>query len=90
MKRFKHFKIRYCVDEPNFDDTSHIPDYIDWGDTPYGYHDEDLPLDAVKPLQESYTSIIRHRLIGTVRNRQRLKHRPTELNLLHHVHALNR
>ena len=45
LKRFKHFKIR-----PNFDDTPHIPDYIDWGDTPYGHHDKDLPLDAPKPL----------------------------------------
>ena len=29
LKNMKHFKIRFRVDEPNFDDTPHVPDYVD-------------------------------------------------------------
>ena len=50
MYEITFFNFWYQVNEPNFHNTPRIPDYIDWGDTPYGYHDEDLPSDEPPTL----------------------------------------
>lgn len=47
LKIIKHLKIRFRVDKPDYKGVPHIPDFIDWGDTPYVVHEEDRSLDTL-------------------------------------------
>ena len=50
LKNLKHFKIRFCTEEPDYSDLPDIPDYHDWSDTAYRRHEEPLPTNAPPPL----------------------------------------
>ena len=47
--RFRHFKIRFRVDEPDYSNVPAIPDH-GWECNVYGNHEEDIAEDAPKPL----------------------------------------
>jgi hypothetical protein len=43
--RFRHFKLRFRVDEPDYSGFLKMPDY-DWEHSVYGSPTEDIPADA--------------------------------------------
>ena len=51
LAKYRDFKIRFCVDEPNL---SLIPPIspFDWKYTPYGYPKEGIPMDAPVPCRK--------------------------------------
>ena len=50
MKNLKHFKIRFCIDEPDYSNILDISDYHDWRDAAYRKHEESLPMNAPPPF----------------------------------------
>ena len=49
LRRFKHFKLRFQVDEPDYLNVSTIPDH-DWEHSVYGKHEEDIAKNIPEPL----------------------------------------
>jgi hypothetical protein len=49
--RFRHFKLQFRVDEPDYSGIPKIPDY-DWKHSVYGNLTEDIPADAPPPLDK--------------------------------------
>ena len=49
LYKYRHLKIRFRVDEPDYSNVPPIPDH-DWAHTVYGKRKEDIPLDAPPPL----------------------------------------
>ena len=49
LRRFKHFKLRFRVDEPDYSNVPAIPDY-DWEHSVYGKHEEDIAENIPEPL----------------------------------------
>ena len=47
--KFRHFKLRFRVDEPDYSGTPPMPPY-DWSHSVYGNPTEDIPKDAPPPL----------------------------------------
>ena len=47
--KFRHYKIRFRVDEPDYSNVPGIKD-CDWEHSVYGKHEEDIPIDASMPL----------------------------------------
>ena len=49
LRRFRHFKIRFQVDEPDYSNTPPIQDH-GWEHSVYGKHEEDIAEDLPEPL----------------------------------------
>ena len=49
LRRFRHFKLRFRVDESDYFDVSPIPDH-DWEHSVYGKHEEDIAENLPDPL----------------------------------------
>ena len=47
--KFLHYKIWFCVDEPDYSNVPGIKD-CDWEHTVYGKHEEDIPINAPPQL----------------------------------------
>ena len=47
--KYKHYNIRFCVDEPDYFNVPTIQDH-DWEHIVYGKHEEDIPANAPSPL----------------------------------------
>jgi hypothetical protein len=47
--RFRHFKLRFCIDEPDYSRIPEMPDYV-WEHSVYGNPTEDIPADTPPPL----------------------------------------
>ena len=47
--KFRHFKLRFRVDKPDYSQVPDIPDY-DWEHSVYGKHTKDIPKDIPEPL----------------------------------------
>ena len=47
--KFRHYMIRFRVDEPDYSNVPGIESH-DWEHTVYGKYEEDVPIDAPKPL----------------------------------------
>ena len=49
LYRFRHFKIRFRVNEPDYSNVPAIPDH-DWEHSVYGKHEEDMAENLPEPL----------------------------------------
>ena len=49
--KFRHYKIRFCVDAPEYSNVPGIKNH-DWEHTMYGKHEEDILFEAPPPLGE--------------------------------------
>ena len=49
LARFRHFKLRFRVDEPDYSNVPPIPDH-DWEHSVYGEHEEDIAENIPEPL----------------------------------------
>ena len=49
LRRFRHFKIRFRVDEPDYSNVPPIQDH-DWEHSVYGQHEEDIAENLPEPL----------------------------------------
>ena len=49
LAKFKHFKLRFRVDEPNYSNVPAIPDH-DWEHSVYKKHKEDITENIPEPL----------------------------------------
>ena len=47
--KFRHYKIRFCVDEPDYSNVPGIKNH-DWEHSVYGKHEEVILIDAPPPL----------------------------------------
>ena len=47
--KYRHYKIRFRVDEPDYSNVPTIPDH-DWENRVYGQHEEDITDDASETL----------------------------------------
>ena len=50
LVNFKHYKLRFRTDLPDYSDVPPISEYIDWSHTAYGNNPEEKPNDAPEPL----------------------------------------
>ena len=50
LVNFKHYKLQFRTDLPDYSDVPPISEYIDWSHTAYGNNPEEKPNDAPEPL----------------------------------------